>query len=188
MHPLPTGQLAWYVTGRFYLAETSEATHDVGYFLHLQGLDANLFCAEPGEASAYFTFSANPFFAQAVSNADIALSLDPVGDFSVYFNPQPGAADFSDPSSFAVGEKIAVFRRAGMVVGATVGETSINVFSAELVASREFEFRGRRHDFKHLLPHGVTQWGTASTQAVSAPAPGYRKSIAFVGSAVAIGK
>lgn len=63
---------------------------------------------------------------------------------------------------------------------------SQNVFSAALLWSREFEHAGRRHDLGRLLPHGITQWGTASVQPVPPPA-GYTTSLPFVGWAVAVG-
>ena len=187
MQPPSTAQLAWYVTGRFYADAKNGTLQDVGYFLHLQGIDGELFCAAPGEASAHFTFAAVPFLSRGITNADISLSLDPVGDFSVFFNPQPGMADFSDPKTFAAGEEIAVFRRTGMVVGATVGGISSNVFSASLIAARPFTFKGKRHDLAQLLPHGITQWGAASTEPVTPPPNGYQKVVAFVGSALAAG-
>lgn len=37
----------------------------------------------------------------------------------------------------------------------------MNVFSARLVSSRPFELGGRTYDLRRLMPHGVTQWGTA---------------------------
>lgn len=182
-----TGQLAWYVTGRFYASQTDQTLQDVGYFLHLQGIAGELFRGAPSEASAHFTFAAIPFVAKSLTNADIALSLDPVGDFSVFFNPEPSAANFSTPASFAQGQEIAVFRRAGVVMGATVGASSSNVFTARLLRSKPFEFNGIRYDLRDLLPHGVTQWGTASTQPVLPLPQNYSKVLAFVGSAIAVG-
>ncbi|MES2934967.1 MAG: hypothetical protein V4805_15920 [Pseudomonadota bacterium] len=186
------GELAWYVTGRFYVAKADQAIADYGYFLRLQGIDGSLFCGAPGESTAHFTFAAEPFTATNVANGDLTLSLDAIGDFSVYFNAQPGAATFADPSSFSTGEKIAVFQRVGVVVGATIGTTGTaspiasNVFTAKLVSSKEFDFNGQRYDLHRLLPHGVTQWGTASMQTTDAP-PEYEGSYPFVGSAIAVG-
>lgn len=187
-----TGELAWYVTGRFYVVKVNQAIADYGYFLRLQGIDGSLFDGNPGESTAHFTFAAEPFTVTNIANGDLTLSLDTIGDFSVYFNPEPGVATCSDPGSFSSGERIAVFQRVGVVVGTTIGAAGTgsplasNVFTAKVASSKEFEFRGRRYDLKRLFPNGVTQWGTASMQTTDAP-PGYEGAFPFVGSAIAVG-
>lgn len=187
------GEVAWYVTGRFYKA-TNGTLLDAGYFLHLQGIDGGLFSGTRGEGTAHLTFLADPFTATSVQNGDIALGLDAIGEFAVYLNRRPSAT-FSDPASFGAGEEVARFRRVAVVTGATVGSGSgdqplfsLNVFSARLVASREFELGGRRYDLRRLMPHGITQWGTsAATPVTGQDAAGYTTVIPFVGSAIAIG-
>jgi hypothetical protein len=183
------GQVAWYVTGRFYASEDNPDTaFDAGYFVHLQGIDAPLFSGAPGEGTAYLTFLAEPFKAEKVYNGDITLGLDPVGEFGVYLNRTAGAS-FDNPQSFGAGTMIARFRRVSVVMGATVGAGaanqalfSANVFSAQLIRSREFELGGRRYDLGRLIPNGVTQWGTAAVTSTGTPA-----GVPFVGSAIAIG-
>lgn len=190
MNQLLTGEVAWYVTGRFYT--DGEAIRDVGYFLHLQGIDGNLFLGEPNESTALFTFSARPFTAKPVYNGNLAISLDAAGEFSLYHNPQAGAT-FSDPDSFAAGTEIATFSRMSIVAGTAMTEETEparrtlaeNVFTAALVRSRPFTFGDREYDLKDLIPNGVTQWGTASAaypagSSPSAPVP-------FTGSAIATG-
>jgi hypothetical protein len=191
MRRLLPGEIAWYVTGRFYAAEDG-TLFDAGYFLHLQGVDAPLFSGAPGEGAALLTFLAEPFTATPVANGDLALGMDAVGDFAVYLNREP-AATFDDPASFGAGERIARFRRVSVVMGTTVGIGRDDrplfmqdVFSARLVSSREFELGGRRYDLRRLMPHGVTQWGTASATA-AATLPGYTSIVPFAGSAIAIG-
>jgi hypothetical protein len=187
-----TGELAWYVTGRFYVAKSNQAIEDVGYFLRLQGIEGELFQGAPSETTAHFTFAAKPFLSTKILNGDVSLSLDADGDFSVYLNITPGTATFSDPQSFALGEEIATFRRVGVVMGSTIeaagggSPVASNVFTAKLVSSKEFEFGGRRYNLKRLLPHGVTQWGTASMQTTAVP-PAYESAFPFVGSAIAVG-
>lgn len=185
------GEVAWYVTGRFYAADDG-TLRDAGYFLHLQGVEGELFSGDRGEGTAYLTFLADPFTSKPLSNGDLALGVDAVGEFGVYLNRRL-AATFDDPASFGAGEEVARFRRVSVVVGATVGSgaanaplLSLNVFSARLVASRPFELGGRRYDFRRLMPNGVTQWGTAATTPVAA-LKGYTSVIPFVGSAIAIG-
>jgi hypothetical protein len=194
MQPILPGEVAWYVTGRFYAAANNGPLLDAGYFLHLQGTEGDLFSGAPGEATAFLTFLADPFTATRVVNGDITLGMDAVGDFAVYLNREPGAATFDDPASFGAGEEVARFRRVAVVTGATVGTGAadvplfaLNVFSASLVSSREFELGGRRYDFGRLMPNGITQWGTAAVTAIGEPPAGYASVIPFVGSAIAIG-
>lgn len=186
------GEVAWYVTGRFYAAPGG-ALLDAGYFLHLQGIDGQLlFTGDRGEGTARLTFLADPFTATPLQNGTLSLGMDAVGEFAVYLNREPRAT-FDDPASFGAGEEVARFRRVAVVTGTTVGigEKNVplfglNVFSAQLIASRPFELGGRRYDLEWLLPNGVTQWGTAAATP-AATLQGYTSVIPFVGSAIAIG-
>lgn len=186
-------ELAWYVTGRFYLDDKKENNlADYGYFLHLAGIDqAQLFAGKLGEGTACFTFAAVPFTAGGVSNGNLRLSVDPVGEFSIYLQRTP-VGDFDNPLSFAQGERIATFRRASMVVGTTVDNAdghalvASNVFSARLVDSKPFTLGGRDYDIAQLLPVGVTQFGTAAGAPITPTPKGYQKVAAFTGSAIAL--
>lgn len=192
MSMLLPAELAWYVTGRFYVGENDGAIADYGYFLHLGGIAAPLFAAAPAESTAHFTFAATPFKAAQLSNGGLQLGVDPVGDFSVYLQRQP-AGNFDDPASFARGECIGRFRRTSLVVGATVtapsGQALItaNVFSARLIASTPFEFGGHDYDLARMLGAGVTQFGTAAAQAITPAPAGYALVLPFTGSALALG-
>ncbi|MFL5344061.1 MAG: hypothetical protein ACJ8AT_04675 [Hyalangium sp.] len=192
MEPLRAASVAWYVTGRFYTAP-DKTTQDLGYFLHLQGIAGELFHGAPSEQTACFTFRSAPFRARPVTNGPLSLGLDSTGEFTLYLKRHPGAS-FDTPDSFSDGEPIATFRRVSVVMGTTLsapstsgGLLTLNVFTAALIRSREFEFRGVRYDLKHLLPHGITQWGDASPTPLPAP-QGFEQSFAFVGSAIAVGK
>jgi len=193
MERILPGEVAWYVTGRFYAAEKDGRLFDAGYFLHLQGIgDDALFAGKPGEGTARLTFLADPFTANDVYNGALTLGLDAVGEFAVYLKHHPGAS-FDDPASFGRGEEIARFRRVSVVTGATVEVgaeprpiLSLNVFSARLVSSRPFELDGRTYDLRRLMPNGITQWGTAAATPAG-ELRGYKSVIPFVGSAIAIG-
>lgn len=186
-------ELAWYVTGRFYLDH--KKTHnlaDYGYFLHLAGIDpADLFDGAPGEGTARLTFAATPFSAGGITNGGLSLSLDPVGEFSLYLQHTP-VGTFNDPLSFAQGERIATFRRTSLVVGTAVNNAeghalvASNVFSARLVESSPFTLGGKHYDLARMLPVGVTQFGTAEGVPISPTPTGYLKAMAFSGSAIAL--
>lgn len=195
MAPISTAHVAWYVTGRFYLSSTDGSLQDLGYFIHLQGVEGRLFSGPredpPGEGTALLTFRSAPFKAQEFSNGGLSLGVDPVGDFTLYLKQQPGAS-FDDPDSFSAGTPIATFRRVSPVLGGTFGggqgrSLALNVFTARLVWSTEFEFQGKRYDLKELLPNGITQWGEAGPMDVTPPPRGFSKVVPFVGSAVAAG-
>lgn len=192
--PVPTARIAWYVTGRFY-EDTGGGLFDLGYFLHLAGVEAPLFTdpASPGEATALLTFKAAPFGSRPVTNGNLSIGLDPAGTFELYFQPQAGAR-FEDPDSFARGERIATFRRVGMAMGETLAAPapgglalSLNVFSAEIVHAKPFQIGGRVYDLREILPHGITQWGVAAANPLP-PQPPYPKVVAFTGSAIAGGR
>ena len=139
------------------------------------------------EATALFTFCADPFKSVPVTNGDLTLGLDPVGGVDIYLNREAGAS-FDAPASFARGERIARLQRTSLVMGATLTGPALvsNVFSAAFVDSEPFELGGQRYDLRDLLPGGVTQWGIASANSQPVFEP-YTKIIAFAGSAVAIG-
>lgn len=167
---------------------------DLGYFQYLGGVSGSLFGGGVGEATARLTFRSAPFSARAVTNGDLSIALDPVGDFSVYLSPE-GGASFEDPDSFSRGRRVALFRRASVVMGETLASPApgglaigFNVFSADLVESAPFELPdgGGRVDFRELLPHGVTQWGIASGNPL-ATFPAFKRIVAFTGSAIAAG-
>jgi hypothetical protein len=190
--PIAPARVAWYVTGRFYEDE-DQKIQDLGYFLHLGKVEGSLFTGTTlGEATALLTFRSAPFTAQGITNGNLAIGLDAVGEFSVYLNPAAGA-DFADPDSFSRGERIATFRRLTVVAGTTLSSPALgglaigmNVFSADLIESTPFKLGGIRYDFRELLPHGITQWGTASENPLAAFSP-YTRVVAFTGSAIAAG-
>ncbi|MBL8297273.1 MAG: hypothetical protein JNN30_02895 [Rhodanobacteraceae bacterium] len=193
MSLLLPGELAWYVTGRFY-AHADGTVADYGYFLHMAGVEADLFSGQPGEQTAHFTFAAEPFVPRTITNGSLSLGLDPVGDFSVYLQQQP-ESDFDNPQSFARGQCIATFRRVSAVAGTTVQTTNAagtapliasNVFSARLLISNPFEFAGRRYDLRYQIGKGVTQFGIAAAAPLPQTPKNYSAVVAFSGSAIAL--
>jgi hypothetical protein len=197
MTPLLPASVAWYVTGRFYLSSDGKRVQDLGYFLHLGGITGPLFTdpKHPSEATALLTFRAEAFEPGTVTNGSLSLSVDPVGDFTVYLKrPGEPVPSWDKPDSFSGGMPIAVFRRASVVVGGAFSgapsghrSLSLNVFTARLIWSREFALDARWYDLARLLPHGVTQWGEAGPSAMTPVPEGFSSAVPFLGSAVAVG-
>jgi hypothetical protein len=177
------GEVVWYVTGRFYAQ--NDSLFDVGYFLHLAGMNGPMFNGAPGESTAHFTFSADPFTATNISNGALDIALDATGTFGIYFNEEPSAS-FDDPASFAKGLRIATFERVSVVAGVSfkTGRASVamNVFTARLVSSTPFKYG----DLRDVIPYGVTQWGTAAS-VPSELLQGYSAVVPFIGSAILAG-
>ncbi len=191
--PALPGSVAWYATGRFYRS-TDGTVQDLGYFLYLQGVEDMFADAKRTEGSALLTFRSAPFRSSSINNGSLALDIDEPGEFSVWLRDSPGAR-WRDPASFSTGKRVGMFRRNGIVVGATVGHPSppggpglltTNVFTASLVWSAPFQLGGSTYDLSDLLPQGVTQWGTCATTA-GETLPGYDLIVPFLGSAVVVG-
>lgn len=180
-----TGEVVWYATGRFYARANGDLL-DVGYFLNLQGITAPLFDGKQmSEATAYFTFAADPFTAPTIDNGGLTIGIDATGSFGVYLRETPGAT-FDDPDSFAKGTCIATFSRVAIVptTKVAVGSASTllsNVFTAKLQSSQPFTFGGATYDFRELVGFGITQWGTAATEPMGA------NGVPFLGSAIRVG-
>lgn len=179
----PIAGVVWYAIGRFYKALDGKV-QDVGYFAHLGGISP-LFNGPPGEATAFFTFSAEPFSTQTIQNGDLSVSLDATGRFTLYLQRKP-RGDFSHPETFSQGEPIATFERLYTAVGTSVGPLSGNLFSAALRSSVDFTHGGKTWNLARLIPEGITQLGTGSTTALPPP-QGYTTVLPFVGSALALG-
>lgn len=181
--PLPSSRLAWYALGRFWKAnEKGDEVFDAGYFAHLELEDGELFVPNQpiGPGSAHFTFFSEPFTIMPVQGGPLSISRDTVGSFYLFYQRSP-QGDFTEPTSFAQGKRIASFRRPFMVVTERVGNLELTTFSAELIDSTPFEHCGQTYDLRELLPNGITQWsvGTGATRETEAT---------FAGTAVAVGR
>ena len=180
------GEVFWYATGRFYKTAGGEL-FDAGYFIHLQGIDGELFSGHPhSEATALFTFCAQPFRSKPITNGGLSIAVESEGTFDVYFGV--AGATFDDPDTFRGGKKIATFQRVSIVATVTASSDTpaSNVFTARLVWSCEFAFGDGMYDFARLVPNGITQWGVASADPVPPPG-GYVACVPFAGSAITIG-
>ena len=104
-------EVVWYVTGRFYESAADASVFDAGYFLHLPIVG--------GDLDDRFTFLAKPFTPGVRWNGDLKISIDPTGEFSVFYDEQRRAT-FEDPLTFGSGLCIATFRRVSIVASASM--------------------------------------------------------------------
>ncbi|HYC58317.1 MAG TPA: hypothetical protein VEK79_02010 [Thermoanaerobaculia bacterium] len=184
MNVASVAEVVWYVTGRFY-SNSASMVLDVGYFLHVEGLAESLFADLASESTALLTFASAPFLASTISNGGLDIGVDVKGSFAIYLRETPGAS-FDDPNTFAAGQCVATFERTSIVAVAKQPLTSSNVFTARLVDSQPFDFRGARYDFRDLVGNSITQWGIAAAEPLTPPA-GYTSVAPFVGSAIRAG-
>lgn len=178
---VPAGAVAFH-----FVADVSFVTGElVGYLAFIEGVDGPLF--EGGiysEDTAYFTVrltSPTPFpvFLPVDTGSGLVVSLlEPAGaQFTVYFDSDPDARDWSTPDTFSEGVPIAVFEESALL-STQAGGAGFNVFSSRLVDSTPIDFNGQKIDFKKLVPNGVTTTNYASPRAMGA---------SFGATAIAIG-
>ena len=139
--------------------ETSARGADCG------GVDRPLFTGDPSEDTAYFTVRLTKLTPPPIPlpvEPDPALSVDflePGGQFTVFFNPDPSSRDWTNPDTFSQGVPIAVFEESALLstgANANFPGVGFNVFSNKLIDSTWIEFNGQRINFKKLVPNGVT--------------------------------
>src|SRR6202040_1714558 len=88
-----------------------------GYFTDINGIGASdsLFNGIPSESTAFFTFHTTLSISSLPSNGDITPLLGSAGQYDIYYNPAP-KGDWSNPGSFAGGQRIAHFSRPEILV------------------------------------------------------------------------
>lgn len=161
---VPTGAVAFhfvfdlsYITGEF-----------VGYVAFIEGVDSPLFDGPPSKDTAHFTLRiTHPVPPQTMLpvETDPALStfmLMPGGQFTVFFNADPGPRDWNVPDTFSEGVPVAVFEESALLSTGASGTFGVfpgvffNTFSSKLLDSAPIDFHDQRVDFRKLVPNGVT--------------------------------
>lgn len=138
----------------------------IGYVAFIEGVDAPLFAPGfPSKDTAYFTVRVTadlppPSFLPVDRDpALVTLLFPPGGQFTVFYDAEPEARDWSVPDTFSRGVPIAVFEESALLntraLGAFPG-VAFNVFSSSLIESTPIEFNGQKLDFKRVVPNGVT--------------------------------
>ena len=85
--------------------------------------------------------------------------LEPGGEFTVFYDSEPGPRDWSDPGTFSEGVPIALFEESALLNTQASGSfpgTSFNAFSSRLIDSAPINFYGQKLDFNRVVPNGVT--------------------------------
>lgn len=165
----PTGSLSWYVIGRFYTDANNEA-FDVGYFPHITGLTGPFFKGDTSnERTAFFTFYADKFTGTAIQNGNVAATLFPPGDWSMYLIDQP-SGNWQNPESFKgkADQKIATWSRKASTMSTTIGTASLSLLTFELKESWDFEWQGATINLKNIFPISITQMGFGSSDLLDA--------------------
>ena len=158
---VPAGAVAFH-----FVFDLSYATGEfVGYVAFIEGVDAPLFTGAPSKDTAYFTVritTPTPLPQVLPVEPDPALVTQlvmPGGQFTLFFNANPGSRDWNNPDDFSAGVPIAVFEESALMstqAFANFPGVFFNTFSTRLIDSTPINFGGQKIDFKKLVPNGVT--------------------------------
>lgn len=148
--PLP-GEVGWHSVARTSLNSFTGSAFAYGFYSLINGISDSLFNGTPGEATAHFTFRSNvTTFAPLSPNGTQTLVLVPGATFYVYYSPNPKHS-WDSPDSFSDSQIIATYQRTPFML-AQAGSLLTETFTAYLVSSTDFEFKGKQYNFKQLLP------------------------------------
>lgn len=189
---VPAGAVAFHFV--FDLSYVPVPPEFVGYIAFIEGVDSPLFTATPSKDTAYFTVRVSKYLPPPTPlpvEQDPALNAQiimPGGQFTVYYNANPGPRDWNNPASFSDGVPIAVFEESALLNTEAWGNgfpgTYFSKFSGRLIDSTPIMFKGQKIDFKKMVPNGVT--GTNFGNAIRF-LPDGRPGASGGGTAVAIG-
>lgn len=160
-----TGNVIWYVIGRFY-TDTNNEAFDAGYFPFINGLPGPFFKGSTSnESTAFFTFYADKFAGVPIQNGNVAAALFPPGDWSMYLLNDP-AGNWQNPQSFkgTTEQKIATWSRVTTTMSTTIGTASLSVLTFDLKETWDFEWQGQQFNLRNIFPGRVTQIGFGSPE------------------------
>ena len=129
----------------------------VGYFTDLDGVSGSFFYGAPSESTAFLTLRTDVFTLKPLPiNGNIPVSVPGPVTLHLYFNPNPSNS-WNDPDTFSSGKEIARFNRAANLFF-SVGTTSFDIFSLDLVFSQDLTINGQEVNLGKIVPHGVTKY------------------------------
>ena len=157
----------------------------VGYFTDLDGVSGSFFYGAPSESTAFLTLRTDVFTLKPLPiNGNIPVSVPGPVTLHLYFNPNPSNS-WNDPDTFSSGKEIARFNRAANLFF-SVGTTSFDIFSLDLVFSQDLTINGQEVNLGKIVPYGVTSNNTGSTMSVGGPG-NFTLAFPFVATGIAIG-
>jgi hypothetical protein len=185
-HETSASRVVWHFVARS-LVNTSNGTTNrqvVGYITDLDGVSGSLFYGAPSESTAFLTLRTDVFTLKPLPiNGNIPVSVPGPVTLHLYFNPAPSRS-WNDPDTFSSGQEIARFNR-GANLFFSVGTTSFDIFSLDLLFSQDFMINGQEVNLGKIVPHGVTSNNTGTT--ISVGGPGNTLAFPFVATGIAIG-
>ncbi len=193
-YPPPAGLTVLTYQNRLYLNGAPPTEVLVAfYFTDIAGVPSPLVEYAGSDAiQAYFTALYDNTGAIPVANGDVStVVFIPGHRFNVYFNSTPGQS-WSNPASFASGELVATFESSIGTSASTPPPPNTvitNVTQSYILKwSKNFVFRGKTYNFRHLIPNGFTTGNvTSGTANFPALAAGFPIVSAAAGSFVAVG-
>lgn len=167
---VPAGAVAFhFVFDLDYVPVAPGPPEFVGYIAFIEGVEGSLFSGYPSEDTAYFTVRVSTPLTAPIVDPEVGLSAPddallavlypPGGQFTVYFNSNPGDRDWKTPGDFSKGVPIAVFEESALLstgAFAVMPGVFLNTFSSRLIDSTPIWFNGQRVNFRRLMPYGVT--------------------------------
>ena len=185
-HETSASRVVWHFVARS-LVNTSNGTTNrqvVGYITDLDGVSGSLFHGQPSESTAFLTLSTDSFKLTSLpNNGDIPVSVPGPDTLHLYFNPNPSNS-WNVPATFSSGQEIARFSRAANLFF-SVDTTSYDIFSLDLVFSRDFTINGQEVNLGKIVPDGVTSYNTGTITPMAGPEN--TLAFPFVATGIAIG-
>ena len=184
-HETSASRVVWHFVARSLVNPSNGTSQVVGYFTDLDGVSGSLFYGAPSESTAFLTLRTDLFTLKPLPiNGNIPVSVPGPDTLHLYFNPNPNNS-WNDPDTFSSGKEIARFNRAANLFF-SVGTTSFDIFSLDLVFSQDFTINGQEVNLGKIVPHGVTSNNTGNTISVGGPG-NFTMAFPFVATGIAIG-
>ena len=183
-HETSASRVVWHFVARSLVNPSNGTSQVVGYFTDLDGVSGSLFYGAPSESTAFLTLSTDSFKLTSLpNNGDIPVSVPGPDTLHLYFNPNPSNS-WNVPATFSSGQEIARFSRAANLFF-SVDTTSYDIFSLDLVFSRDFTINGQEVNLGKIVPHGVTSYNTGTITPMAGPEN--TLAFPFVATGIAIG-
>ncbi len=181
--PTSPGEVASMSVSRGALSNDFLHAFGYGYYTYINGVNGPMFNGAPSEATAFFTFKTSVATTFPLpQNIDEVMEVSSGATYDIYLNLNP-SHDWSNPDSFATGQKVATFLRTGFILTG-IGFAAFETFNSTLQFSQPFTFNGQTIDFKNLTP-GLRTSNMFGRLSAPSGLAGYPTFLSFSGNAVA---